>query len=201
MPARTIWFFTVAVVVFSLAQISMGNGGLTGTIDLTSNLGDPNNVAPSTSISIYVSGTQSGASTGLNNVQLNWSGSDSELNLDTTATWIWDADTNVINGLGDDADVSDFAVSRIDTDYITAASFDIGTLTFNAPSDVGTYNVSLDGYSSYGVDNTWFNEGTTWIIEGLGLTLDSFTFTVVPEPTAAILLGIGGLALLRRRRK
>jgi hypothetical protein len=51
---------------------------------------------------------------------------------------------------------------------------------------------SSTGYFSLDGGNTWTPEGATWH--------HAFVVTGVPEPSTCLLLGLGGLALLRRRR-
>ena len=217
MSNRTTWLFTVVSVVLVCGQASFG---LSGDISLTSNVPDPDNVSPGSSITVSVAGTQSDAATGLNEIKLNWSSSSSEWNLDSAGTWVWHGDTDAFdaaeeNFVTDDDNLSDFIVDRLGYGYLTAASFNIGTLTFNAPSPPTptTYYLDLTGYSTNGVDNTWFNEGSTFIIYGLDLTFSAgsdlnfdgssvYSLTVLPEPTCVVLLAAGGLgALLRRRKK
>lgn len=121
----------------------------------------------------------------------------------SSATWTWDSDTDGIV-IEDESDMSDSIVSRQGTNGITATSFDIGVLSFNAPAALGTYTVNLtagDADTEPLPDNTLMADGTTTIYEDNDLTLGTFSFTVVPEPGTAVLLACGALAALLRRRK
>ena len=57
------------------------------------------------------------------------------------------------------------------------------------------------GDSGPGSDRGWFSldSGGTWAPEGADWN-HAFVVTGIPEPTTCLLLGLGGLALLRRRR-
>jgi hypothetical protein len=54
------------------------------------------------------------------------------------------------------------------------------------PDGMGT----SDGYFSLDGGNVWQTEGTGW----------QHAFVITPEPTSALLLGLGALALIRRRK-
>jgi len=187
-----------------IGDISMGDDGL----------GDPNNVAPGTPITLDVAAavTYTGAwdSSGTNNpgddiqwIQLRFDDSSAALSL-SGASWSWDSDTSVLGTT--DTDMSDYIVScqGAVSPGITATSFDLGVLSFNAPAALGTYTVELTGgdiNTEPSPDNTLMADGLTVLYEDNGLTLGTFSFTVVPEPGTAALLACGALAALLRRRK
>ena len=62
-----------------------------------------------------------------------------------------------------------------------------------ALSDPGTYTLRIKGGDFLGLDES----GNHTAIDNLSI---NGTFTAVPEPSAALLGGLGLLALLRRRR-
>ena len=104
---------------------------------------------------------------------------------------------------------SDFTVSLINPSAVTVATVDITdshfftisgsplvTATFSSAmllSDPGTYTLRIKGGDFLGVNET----GTHTAIDNLSI---NGTFEAVPEPSAALLGGLGLLALLRRRR-
>ncbi len=103
----------------------------------------------------------------------------------------------------------DFTVSLINPSATTIATVDItdlisgtgagsplATATFSsamALSDPGTYTLRIKGGDFLGLDES----GNHTAIDNLSI---NGTFTAVPEPSAALLGGLGLLALLRRRR-
>jgi hypothetical protein len=104
---------------------------------------------------------------------------------------------------------SDFTVSLINSSAVTVASVNITdsafftisgpplvTATFSSAmllSDPGTYTLRIKGGDFLGTDET----GNHTAIDNLSI---NGTFAAVPEPSAALLGGLGLLALLRRRR-
>jgi hypothetical protein len=81
----------------------------------------------------------------------------------------------------------------------------LGSGTFDSRGQVGDYDdIDIDaigitlGASETGYFNITFSGATG---RNSSSHIDNFAVTVVPEPSTAALLGLGGLALLRRRRK
>lgn len=77
----------------------------------------------------------------------------------------------------------------------------LGTITWNpsvAPTasnpDSTTFNMTSDGSGQL------FISAKAQASNGVGVRLNGFTVSEVPEPTSVALLGLGGLAMLRRRR-
>jgi hypothetical protein len=111
------------------------------------------------------------------------------------------------SGAANNNRTSDFTVSLINPSAVTVATVDIAdslfgtssplvTATFTSSmllSDSGTYTLRIKGGDFLGVDNG----GTHTAIDNLSI---NGTFGAVPEPSAALLGGLGLLALLRRRR-
>jgi len=120
-------------------------------------------------------------------------------------TWVWHGDLAGLGTFEDDDDMSDHVVYRLNapTGISPAASYGIGTLTFNAPMGDGTYTIDI-GHIHEATDTTLFGDGDTrrWKGSGLALTGDGqYEFTVVPEPTTMVLLGAGlAVTFIRRRR-
>lgn len=82
-----------------------------------------------------------------------------------------------------------------------------GTFTFTkkTASEITAYTAtfSVDGVSAvFGLDPLAIEPGDTALVtENAGSGLDNVTVSIVPEPSSAALLGLGGLALILRRRK
>ncbi len=120
-------------------------------------------------------------------------------------TWVWDSDLGGLGTFENDFDMSDHVVYRQNAavGISPAASYGIGTLTFNAPMEDGTYTIDISHLND-ATDSTLFGDGTTRRWKGNGLALTDggqFEFTVVPEPTTMVLLGAGlAVTLIRRRR-
>ena len=85
---------------------------------------------------------------------------------------------------------------------IEGASFAIGTLSFNAPMVEDIYTLDLNGGTLQGGSPTatYLADGVNFLLPGTNLDLDSFVY-VTPEPGSMLLFAVGGLALLRHRRK
>jgi hypothetical protein len=98
---------------------------------------------------------------------------------------------------------SDFTVSLINPSAVTVATVDIidsffrtspilVTATFTSPmllSDSGTYTLRIKGGDFLGTNES-----------GTHTAIDDLSINGIPEPSAALLGGLGLLALLRRRR-
>jgi len=202
--------FIVSGLVLAFAQGAFGAAIFGGSISMDdTDLADLNNVAQGAQITLDVAASvtyTSNPGDDVNWIQLNFANSSSALSL-SGATWAWSSDTNGISGITNEYSMSDYIVGRQGTSGITATSFNIGILTFNAPTTNGTYTVDLTGGSIAAIPvptNTFMADGLTLMYNGNSnnpLTLGSFTFTVVPEPGTLILLGCGGLGILLRRRK
>ena len=197
-------------VVLAVTQLSYGSTIFSGSISMSdTDLGDLNNVAKNAPITLDVAasvnylGTHPGDD--INWIQLRFV--DSTLDL-TGATWAWDADTSAL-ATAVESSMADEIVSRSGAGtLIQLGTFDIGILSFNAPTTLGTYTVKLTGGdldAAGGPTNTLLADGVTEpgaLYENNDLELGEFTFTVIPEPTTMAVLGCGGLlALLRRKRR
>jgi uncharacterized protein (TIGR03382 family) len=79
------------------------------------------------------------------------------------------------------------------------ASTQLATFLFDVGND-GIYDPALT-YTANGADNG-FNATNSKLFlgGGNGLVFDNIVVTTIPEPSAALLGGLGVLALLRRRR-
>jgi len=194
-----------AVVVLAASAIAVpaAHAEFMAEISLSNDLVDADHVAPGTEFTVTAFCTWSAAATNpgdnLTRIQLNWSGSSAEIDLPNTADWVWHANTDGINALGD-ADLADGKVNRQGAGVTPGATFEIGRLELTAPASDGTYTVNLTGGSLMDGSATVIADGTTYLYEGNNLTLGSFTFTV-PEPASLGLLAAGTVALLMRRRK
>ena len=199
-------YLVAAVCVLALTQTTYGAVIFSGGIDLDDDGADAVSVAQGEQITLDVSATVTyvvdDPGDNIDQISLNFSGSDQIL---TAATWAWDTATDTINTLTDESGMADEVVLRqatpTDPTLIEASSFKIGILTFNAPSTNGTYTVYLTGGSGQTV--TFMADGTGFLgVAGGNLTLDTFAYTVTPEPATMAVLGCGGLlALLRRKRR
>jgi len=197
-------YLVVSLCVLGLAQTTYGVAIFSGSISMSdTDLGDLNNVAQGAGITLDVAATVTylGSNPGddINGINLNFSDSTQDL---SGASWAWDSDTDGITGLTNESGMADEIVTRAGDDTpITATAFDLGILTFNAPSTNGTYTVYLTGGT--GSDVTYMADEDEFLgVAGGNLTLETFTFTVIPEPTTMAVLGCGGLlALLRRKRR
>ena len=74
--------------------------------------------------------------------------------------------------------------------------------TFNGtvdPTDNGMYSFSF--LANADLDGSLLVTGTSRTTFSHGLFLDAIELRAIPEPTTLALLGLGALALVRRRRK
>ena len=90
---------------------------------------------------------------------------------------------------------------------------DLDTGNFKSFYDLGDGNGYVDNTGNAGANgitslddvnlSVGVQAGTTWATDSNpdNAEIDSITLTVVPEPSSTALLGLGGLALLFRRRK
>lgn len=78
------------------------------------------------------------------------------------------------------------------------------TITHGDGEDGGYYSGSRSSQSSFADYLTLINDSANWTVEGSDGTLAvpnfAGSFTLIPEPSATLLGGLGLLALLRRRR-
>ena len=77
-------------------------------------------------------------------------------------------------------------------------------MNYTVGSNIGSFNEggggSSDVFNAFGLVVRGAGSDNPALITGL-CTFDNLTYTVVPEPSTLALLGLGGLALLIRRRK
>lgn len=78
-----------------------------------------------------------------------------------------------------------------------------GALDGNAAANQqGFVNVSLGGITLNDGDEIWLRwTGNNGLGTDAGLAIDDVSISAIPEPSSAALLGLGGLALMLRRRK
>ncbi len=108
-------------------------------------------------------------------------------------------------------DTGDDYFARDDFDYwIEGININLGAGTYwmsirnDGGGGAGTnyWQTSDGGFDGPGSDTGWFSldSGATWMPEGGDIWHHAFVVTGVPEPSTCLLLGIGGLVLLRRGR-
>jgi autotransporter-associated beta strand protein len=131
------------------------------------------------------------------------------LSFTTGASFLYELNTSspdadLVNANGDLS--FDGTVSLDLSDLGTAAALAFGT-KFTLISYFGTWDG--DTFDGYADDSTFVFSGNEWRIDyndtsagavNGGLYSNAVTLTVIPEPAAALLGGLGLLALLRRRR-
>ena len=98
-----------------------------------------------------------------------------------------------------------FSVGTVDQTNI--ATFEAGSATtvYSGAPGYGAESVSLSGldttnqYGVFRISNDSFTIGERFSVDSI--TLETGVPVVVPEPSSAALLGLGGLALLSRRKR
>jgi hypothetical protein len=202
-------------VMLVVAATRTSSGEFLSDLTLSGNLADPLHVVPGTSVAVAVLcqqtyGTASDEND-ISRIQLNWMDSSASLNLATSSTWTWDDSTGhpSVYGLGatvNDSTMSDLIVNRQNAGVGIAPTspFSIGTLAFAAPAAEGAYTVRLTGGSDDNETSTAVLDGDNAVTLAIGgLTVGSYSFTVVPEPSTGILLfsAAAGTWLFRRRTR
>jgi hypothetical protein len=132
----------------------------------------------------------------------------SSLSLGSGSTYLYE-----MTGGGTAADLGDIAGAlTIDTATILDL-VELGTYTIGNKFTLFAYDGTLTGNFSGLLDESTFTDDllNSWMINyddttaglngGVSISNTYVTITAIPEPSAAILAGLGGLALLRRRRK
>lgn len=106
--------------------------------------------------------------------------------------------TGIGNNTPFDLTSSAWVTTAADDETGTGWSFSgaTGTFSFNAYNNSGVID-----FSGASVPNVAADTNITLSVEGVnGAGMDSFTITAIPEPSAALLGGLGVVLLLRRRR-
>ena len=191
--------FAACLVVVALAGTSAFAGTVTFTPDVAlpiMNPGDPLNF----NVSVAVDPQQDPPWTGIESVDMIL-GTDDPLSMDPMH-WTYSGDATTAFGpfigtpeqedLGLYADgikgIGGFAFMGA-----VASPFNLGDLAIDT-SVAGTYTIMVDGFD--------VDDGRSNI--ALGAETDplkgSITFTVLPEPATMLLLGLGAVGLLRRRK-
>ena len=140
-------------------------------------------------------------------IRVSWLDSSADLMDELQAgTWAWSGDLAGLGTFANDDDMADGIVyAQNSANGISpAAEYGVGTLTFNAPMEEGTYTIDIRHFDAQQFDeSTGVGDGTAArIAEGYGLTLPGgVDFTVTPEPATLALVGIGLVATLIRRKK
>jgi len=168
------------------------------TLNLSGNLADPLNVYPNTPVQVTVLCAQQYAATNPGDdvtfIQLNWTNSSAGLNLTTASTWTWHPDA--ISGfayiIDRDDSMADGLVARTAFNQmpgsqqivgIQAPAYTIGTLAVAAPAynpgGGNTHTFALTGGSYAAETLTALADGDTFLLNGAGLTLGTYAFTVV----------------------
>lgn len=177
-----------------LVQLSYNDGNTTATVDIFSRIGRGSTT--STSLAPTVTGSPFGSGNDLNG---SYNFGDQFFNT------LW-APTTVAGSSGRGTAT---AAAGMPTNVFTANFFDPGTAngyraTTNAAGVIGAdgtpHLVSLNAaFGSMGATGTW-----TLFVRDLGGGdtggIASWSVTILPTPGAAAMLGLGGLAAMRRRR-
>jgi len=115
------------------------------------------------------------------------------LNIDSISISEWRNGGGAANGMAFDVNIDGGGYSLYDAVQVDSNSGDQGFDTF-------TFTEAIAGASSVGIRFTPRNagQGTTGDIHINGLTVEG---NVIPEPSSLAMVGLGCLALLRRRRR
>ena len=137
------------------------------------------------------------------NVNQEWIEFDLGQEFDLTTAYIWNFTRNSVGGDVNrsvkqyDIQVADS--SKVYATVVTDATLNISTGTGTEPSQLQALVQSNVRWVRFNMDLTYENKGgQDW--QG-GLSEVRFEGTAVPEPSTTALLGLGGLALILRRRK
>jgi len=210
-------FLGVAAVVLMLGQAAYAD--FTADITMSGSPPDPSDVGPGTAIVLTLIDTQTFNVGGppapfpwpdgsyINWIQMNFEDSSTGVHAALEAgTWAWGAAINAGLPTGNDL-MDDLMVDRaaVGSGIKPASPITIGTLTFDAPAALGTYTISLTGGDWNVSSDTFILSGMTYLElpeqGGTGMTAETYTFTVTPEPATMLLLGAGAVvAIIRRKR-
>lgn len=135
------------------------------------------------------------------NVTFGESGSDDQINLRL-----------VDDGADGDGDIQAFSGSwnTVLPDAVTFGTTTTFSLTINGYGGSFSYDLNVGGSTATGLtavqgsalgDFNHLSFVNAQLASGSSVKFDNVLVDVVPEPSAAALLGLGGLALLRRRRR
>lgn len=106
----------------------------------------------------------------------------------------------VINVGGDLSSGSEYVLNSVTHPLLTMGGTYYVTITPGTPGSSGGWNFTNDGHTG---PNQWSsNGGITWnsVTELDGAVTVQGALTSVPEPTSLAVLGLGAVALIRRRR-
>jgi len=211
MSARTLAILTAVLVAAPAAYADFSADLVLSTTTPTVNPGD--SVVVTVSLAdLTLTDTNPGDD--LSRISLNLSKSDLDFTVgDLNAGWVWDEyiynnPNHPVNpGLG--LGVTTWDATVADDNFVIVSNagpgnrpdvteFVLGWLSFEAPSPAvpTTYNLNLTGGTTDD-DTTRVGDGDVYA----GLTLGTLDITVLPEPATLALLGMGGAALLLRRRR
>jgi hypothetical protein len=172
----------------SSVTVNGGTLGGTGSISGTTTINTTGVLSPGASIGTFATGT----------LNLN-SGSTVLYELNTTATT---ADLLNVNGdLSFDGSVT-LSLVDLGTSSVLATDTKFSLISYFGSWDGEFFNGYADDSTFTFSGNEWrinYNDTSAGSVNG-GLYANAVTLTVVPEPGAALLGGLGLLALLHRRR-